>query len=357
MTTVMTTVMSTAMSTEMSTDFLPAFWFVLVAVLWTGYLFLDGFDLGVGMLMRGWARNESRRRVLLNTIGPVWDGNEVWLITAAGATFAAFPQWYAALFAGLYIPLTVTLLALILRAVSIEYRGKSRTALTRNLWDWCLAGGSAVAAFSIGLLLAVSTTGLPLDANGDRVGGAFAWLTWEGILGGLAVVGFALAMGWAYIGLKTEGAPRQASHRHLTRWLPLYLLPMGAWALVVVSREGSLLPWVLLAVALVAALGAWTAASYRREGWTFIALGLSLMAGACAVFLTVFPVVLPSTLDPAFHLTAQNASSSPYTLGVMSWVAVIFVPIILAYSAYVYWVFRRRLAETHIPESHVVTPV
>ncbi|MEO9248902.1 cytochrome d ubiquinol oxidase subunit II [Citricoccus nitrophenolicus] len=345
------------MTPEMTTEFLPTLWFALVAVLWTGYLFLDGFDLGVGMLMRGWARNESRRRVLLNTIGPVWDGNEVWLITAAGATFAAFPLWYAALFAGLYIPLTVALLALILRAVSIEYRGKSRTARTRDVWDWCLAGGSAVAAFSVGLLLAVCTTGLPLNANGDRVGGPFAWLTGEGILGGFAVVGFALAMGWAYLGLKTDGAPRQAAHRHLTRWLPLYLLPMGAWAVVVVSRDGGLIPWALLAMALGAALGAWTAARSRREGWTFVALGASLVAGAAGIFLAVFPVVLPSTLDPAFHLTAQNASSSPYTLTVMSWVAVVFVPLILAYSAYVYWVFRRRLAETHIPESHVVTPL
>ncbi|REE03313.1 cytochrome bd-I ubiquinol oxidase subunit 2 apoprotein [Citricoccus muralis] len=340
-----------------SIEFLPTFWFILVAVLWVGYLFLDGFDLGVGMLMRGWARNESQRRVILNTIGPVWDGNEVWLVTAAGATFAAFPLWYAALFAGLYIPLTITLLALILRAVSIEYRGKALTARNRDRWDWCMAGGSAVAAFSIGLMLAVSTTGLPLNANGDRVGGPFAWLSWEGVVGGLAVVGFSLAMGWAYLGLKTDGAPREAAHRHLTRWLPLYLLPMGAWGVAVVSRQDSLIPWILLALALAAALGALMAAQLRREGWTFIALGASLLTGAAGIFLAVFPVVLPSTIDPAFNLTAMNASSSEYTLNFMAWVAVIMVPIILAYSAFVYWVFRQRLHETHIPESHVVTPV
>ncbi|XKH54914.1 cytochrome d ubiquinol oxidase subunit II [Citricoccus nitrophenolicus] len=338
-------------------EFLPTFWFILVAVLWVGYLFLDGFDLGVGMLMRGWARNESQRRVILNTIGPVWDGNEVWLVTAAGATFAAFPLWYAALFAGLYIPLTITLLALILRAVSIEYRGKALTARNRDRWDWCMAGGSAVAAFSIGLMLAVSTTGLPLNANGDRVGGPFAWLSWEGVVGGLAVVGFSLAMGWAYLGLKTDGAPREAAHRHLTRWLPLYLLPMGAWGVVVVSRQDSLIPWILLTLALAAALGALMAAQLRREGWTFIALGASLLTGAAGIVLAVFPVVLPSTIDPAFNLTAMNASSSEYTLNFMAWVAVIMVPIILAYSAFVYWVFRQRLHETHIPESHVVTPV
>jgi cytochrome bd ubiquinol oxidase subunit II len=340
-----------------SIEFLPSLWFVLVAVLWVGYLFLDGFDLGVGMLMKGWARNESQRRVMLNTIGPVWDGNEVWLITAAGAMFAAFPHWYASLFAGLYIPMAVTLLALIFRAVSIEYRGKARSARTRSMWDWCMAGGSAVAAFSIGLMLAVTTTGLPLNANGDRVGGPFAWLSWEGILGGLAVVGFSLAMGWAFLGLKTDGDPRAAAHRHLTRFLPAYLLPIALWAVVVVSRDGSILPWILLATALLAAVGAWAAARARREGWTFVALGLSLASGTAAVFLAVFPVVLPSTIDPAFDLTAGNSSSADYTLTLMSWVAVVMVPLILAYSAFVYWVFRQRLHETHIPESHVVTPV
>ncbi|MGD6980453.1 MULTISPECIES: cytochrome d ubiquinol oxidase subunit II [Citricoccus] len=338
-------------------DFLPAFWFVLIAVLWTGYLVLDGFDLGVGMLMKGWARNESQRRVMLNTIGPVWDGNEVWLITAAGAMFAAFPHWYASLFAGLYLPLTLTLLALILRAVSIEYRGKSRTARARTAWDWCMAGGSAVAAFSIGLMLAVTTTGMPLDANGDRVGGPFAWLSWEGVTGGLAAVGFALAMGWAYLGLKTEGGPRAAAHHHLSRYLPLYLLPSAAWGVLVALRQPDALPWVLLAAALFAGTVAWLAARVRREGWAFTGLAGSMAAGAASVFLAVFPVVLPSTIDPAHHLTAFNASSSDYTLTVMSWVAVVMVPIVLAYSAFVYWVFRRRLHETHIPESHVVTPV
>jgi cytochrome bd ubiquinol oxidase subunit II len=338
-------------------DSLPAFWFVLIAVLWTGYLILDGFDLGVGMLMKGWARNESQRRVMLNTIGPVWDGNEVWLITAAGAMFAAFPHWYASLFAGLYLPLTITLLALILRAVSIEYRGKSRTARARDTWDWCMAGGSAVAAFSVGLMLAVTTTGMPLDANGDRVGGPFAWVSGEGIIGGLAAVGFALAMGWAYLGLKTDGSPRAAARHHLARYLPLYLLPSAAWGVLVAMRQPDTLPWVLLTVALLAGAVAWLAARSAREGWAFIGPAGSMVAGAASVFLAVFPVVLPSTIDPAYALTAFSASSSDYTLTVMSWVAVVMVPIVLAYSAFVYWVFRRRLHETHIPESHVVTPV
>ncbi|HEV7169305.1 MAG TPA: cytochrome d ubiquinol oxidase subunit II, partial [Micrococcaceae bacterium] len=168
---------------------LPTIWFVLIAVLWTGYLFLEGFDLGVGMLMKLFARNNDERRVLLNTVGPVWDGNEVWLITAGGATFAAFPLWYAALFSALYVPLVLVLLGLIFRAVAFEYRGKVNSERWRNRWDWAIALGSFVSAFGIGAALALTTTGLPLNANGDRVGGPFAWFNGYAVLGGLAVVG------------------------------------------------------------------------------------------------------------------------------------------------------------------------
>ena len=153
---------------------LPTFWFIVIAFLWVGYLFLEGFDLGVGMLMKLFARNERERRVLLNTIGPVWDGNEVWLITAGAMTFAAFPFWYAALFSALYLPLTLVLLGLIFRAVSIEYRGKRDSDRWRNRWDWAMALGSFISAFGVGAALALTSTGLPLNENGDRVGGAFA---------------------------------------------------------------------------------------------------------------------------------------------------------------------------------------
>ncbi len=168
---------------------LQTFWFILIAVLWIGYLFLEGFDLGVGMHMRILARDEKERRLLLNTIGPVWDGNEVWLITAGGATFAAFPLWYASLFSALYIPLTLVLVGLIFRAVSIEYRSKGHTERWLRLWTWGMALGSFVAAFGIGALLGLTTTGLPLNQYGDRVGGWHAVLDRNAIIGGLAVVG------------------------------------------------------------------------------------------------------------------------------------------------------------------------
>ena len=208
---------------------LPTVWFVLIAVLWTGYLFLEGFDLGVGMLMKLLARDERERRVLLNTIGPVFDGNEVWLITAGGAMFAAFPLWYAALFSGLYLPLVVVLLGLIFRAVAIEYRGKHDSDRWRRGWDRAVAGGSLTVAFGVGAALALTTTGLPLDANGDRVGGPFAWFTGYAVLGGLGVVGFCLVHGLAFVALKTDGPVRHRARAALVRVLPVGLVPIAAW--------------------------------------------------------------------------------------------------------------------------------
>ncbi|GER23543.1 cytochrome c oxidase assembly protein [Zafaria cholistanensis] len=338
-------------------DFLPTLWFVLIAVLWVGYLFLEGFDLGVGMLMKLMARSEPQRRVLLNTVGPVWDGNEVWLLTAGAATFAAFPHWYASLFSALYVPLVLVLLALILRAVAFEYRGKAHRQSSRDLWDWAIALGSFAAAFGVGAMLALTTTGLPLNANGDRVGGPFAWFTGYAVLGGLAVVLFALVHALAFLTLKTDGGLRVRARLLLARWLPAALLPMAAWAFVVAEANGKALPWMLLAAAVLAAGWAWAAARAHHEGRTFIGLGMFLVFGIAAVFLAAYPNVLPSTIDAAFNLTVDNASSYPYTLRLMSFVAAFGLPMVLAYQAWTYWVFRRRLAEQHIPEPHVVGPV
>ncbi|GAA4369674.1 cytochrome d ubiquinol oxidase subunit II [Paeniglutamicibacter cryotolerans] len=338
-------------------DSLPTLWFILIAVLWAGYLFLEGFDLGVGMLMRLFARNESQRRVLLNTVGPVWDGNEVWLITAGGAMFAAFPYWYASLFSALYIPLVFVLAALIFRAVAFEYRGKARTRTARNLWDNAIAIGSFVTAFGIGAMLALSTTGLPLNANGDRVGGPFAWFTGYAVLGGLAVVGFSLIHALAFLSLKTDGEIRVRARALLARWMPVGLLPMAGWAIAVVLLNGKALPWVLLVLAVLAALAAWLFARADGEGRTFISLGLFLVLGVATIFTAAFPNVLPSTLDAAFNLTVANASSSPYTLKLMSIVAAFGVPLVLAYQGWTYWVFRKRISEAQIPAAHPVTPI
>ena len=338
-------------------EWLPTLWFVLIAVLWLGYLFLEGFDLGVGMLMGSMARDDRQRRVMLNTIGPVWDGNEVWLLTAGGATFAAFPHWYASLFSGLYLPLVLVLAALIFRAVSIEYRGKAQTRRGVRLWDLAMSLGSFVAAFGVGAMLALTTLGLPLNVNGDRVGGAFSWFGWEAVLGGLAVVGFCLIQGLAFLRLKTDGPIRQRSGQLIVRWMPLALAPLVLWVLVVLGRNDSMAAWLLLALGALALVVAWAAARAAREGLSFILLGLGLALGVAAIFTAVFPVVLPSTIDPAFNLTVLNASSTPYTLKLMSIVAAVGVPLVLAYQAWSYWVFRQRIHEKHIPEAHLVSPV
>ncbi|ASN38960.1 cytochrome d ubiquinol oxidase subunit II [Arthrobacter sp. 7749] len=338
-------------------EFLPTLWFILIAVLWGGYLFLEGFDLGVGMLMKTFAKNEKQRRVLLNTVGPVWDGNEVWLITAGAATFAAFPYWYASLFSALYIPLTLVLIALIFRAVAFEYRGKAQTSATRNAWDWAIALGSFTAAFGVGAMLALSTTGLPLNANGDRVGGPFAWFTGYAVLGGLGVVAFCLLQALAFLGLKTDGEIRHRAGKLLGRWLPVGLAPLAAWAIAVALLNHSTAAIAPLAVAVAALLFAWIHARKNHEGRAFIAMGIFLLAGVGAIFVAAYPNVLPSTIDPAYNLTVFNASSSPYTLRLMSVVAAIGLPLVLAYQSWTYWVFRKRIIEAHIPDAHAVTPI
>jgi len=338
-------------------EWLPTLWFIVIAVLWCGYLFLEGFDLGVGMLI-GLGRNtERRKRLLLNTIGPVWDGNEVWLLTAGGATFAAFPHWYASLFSALYIPLTIVLIALIFRAVAIEYRGKAITAPTRKAWDLALGLGSLVAAFGVGAMLVSTTIGLPLNENGDRIGGAFAWLTWHAVLGGVAVVAFCWIHALAFLRLKTDGPVREEAGKLVGRWLPVAVLPMMVWALWVIINNDSALSWVSLALSLAALVAAIIMGRAGKEGISFIALGIMLVAAVAAIFIAAFPVVLPSTLDPAFNLTVETASSTPYTLKLMSIVAAFGVPLVLAYQAWSYWVFRKRLREEHIPETHRVTSI
>ena len=338
-------------------DFLPTLWFILIAVLWGGYLFLEGFDLGVGMLMKTFARNEKQRRVLLNTVGPVWDGNEVWLITAGAATFAAFPYWYASLFSTLYVPLTLVLVALIFRAVAFEYRGKAETATARNLWDWAISLGSFVAAFGVGAMLALSTTGLPLNANGDRVGGPFAWFNMYDVLGGLGVVAFSLIHALAFLGLKTDGEIRLRASKLVARWLPVALLPLAAWAVAVVLLNHSWVALWPLGLAVCALVFAWLQARRRNEGWVFIGAGVFLLAGVATIFLAAYPNVLPSTIDAAYNLTVFNASSTPYTLRLMSIVAAVGLPLVLAYQGWTYWVFRKRISEHQIPAAHPVKSI
>lgn len=332
---------------------LPTVWFAVVGFFWIGYIILDGFDLGVGMLMsRFFARNEKERRLLLNTIGPVWDGNEVWVVTAGAATFAAFPLWYASLFSALYIPLTLTLLALIFRAVAIEYRGKKGSDRWIAGWNLAISLGSLIISFMVGALLALTSTGLPLNANGDRVGGAFAWATPAVLMGGLAMVGLSLVMGLAFVALKTDGEIRHRARTLLVRLSPVLLLPVTFWVLHMQFTTGNTLSWVLTVLAVLAVATAWVLLKAGHEGKGFAALAVFTATGVLAIFLALYPNVLPSTLDAAHNLTIANASSSDYTLTIMSWVAGFGVPVLLLYQGWTYWVFRKRLTAEQIPAAH-----
>ena len=337
-------------------DVLPTIWFFAIGVLWIGYLILEGFDLGVGMHLIFSARGDTQRRVMLNTIGPVWDGNEVWLLTAGAATFAAFPFWYASLFSTLYVPLTLALLGLIFRAIAIEYRGKgSSERWTRN-WDRAIGWGSVVIAFCVGALLALTTTGLPINANGDRVGGPFVWVNGYAILGGLALVGFCLVHGAAFLALKTDGDIRVRSGRFVTRWAPVALLPLVAWVLIVQYQGGKLITLVPIVGAVVAVVFGWLNARRGREKRAFAGIAIFLGLGALAIFGSVYPIVLPSTISRAYDLTVSNASSGSYTLTVMSFVTAFGLPLVLVYQGWTYWVFRKRISEAHIPATPLIVP-
>lgn len=339
-------------------EILPVVWFTAIGVLWIGFVILEGFDLGVGMRMLLNGKSENDRRVMLNTIGPVWDGNEVWLITAGAAIFAAFPLWYAALFSALYVPLTIALFGLILRAVGIEYRGKVVSGRWTKLWTWCIGLGSIITAFCVGAALALTSLGLPIDSNGDRVGGPFVWLTPVAILGGVALVCFSYAHGATFLALKTDGPVRERSARFAQTWAPVFMLPAAGWALWVQFAHGggTVFSWIAIALAVVCLITGWFSARSGREGRAFTGYAGFGVFGVGAIFMGMFPNVLPSTIDPTNSLTVWNASSSDYTLGVMTIVALIGLPIVLAYQAWSYWVFRRRISPGMIPSAHSVIP-
>ena len=322
---------------------LQTIWFVAVAVLWTGFLLLEGFDLGVAALLPVLGRDARDRHLMLRTIGPLWDGNEVWLITAAGAVFAAFPGWYATWLPALYLPFVLVLLGLIVRAVAFEWRHQHPDPRWDATWTWVITGGSLVAALGVGAALAATTLGLSVDAHGTRVGGAFAGLGWPALLGAAAVVGFAVVHGALFLALKTDGPVRLRARAFALRWSPVAGLPLLAWAGLVQLREGTLATGVLWLVAALAVPVAWAQLRLDREGPAFAAWAGLLLASAATLFGAAYPVVLPSTVSRAYDVTIATASVSQYTLTVMTWVAAVGLPVVLAYQAWTYWVFRRRL--------------
>jgi cytochrome d ubiquinol oxidase subunit II len=324
-------------------------WFALIAVLWIGYFTLEGFDFGVGMLLPVIAKDDTERRVLYNTVGPVWDGNEVWVLVAGGATFAAFPEWYATLFSGFYLPLLLILLALIVRNLAFEYRAKKDDNAWRRNWDLSLTIGSFVPALLWGVAFANIVAGVPIDTHKEFTGNLFTLLNPYGLLGGVVTLLLFATHGAMFIALKTDG-----EIRHRARALSVRLGLGAAVAAVVFlvwtqAKTGSASSAVAFAVAALALVSGIYAAWKGREGWAFVGTFVTIALAVAGLFLALFPDVMPSTTSAAFSLTTSNASATDYTLTVMTWVAVIFTPVVLVYQGWTYWVFRKRIATHHIP--------
>ncbi|MCX4576154.1 cytochrome d ubiquinol oxidase subunit II [Streptomyces sp. NBC_01571] len=323
-------------------------WFVLIAVLWTGYFFLEGFDFGVGILTGLLARGRAEKRVLINTIGPVWDGNEVWLLSAGGATFAAFPEWYATLFSGFYLPLLLILVCLIVRGVAFEYRAKRPEENWQRNWETAIFWTSLIPAFLWGVAFGNIVHGVKIDKSFEYVGGLGDLLNPYAILGGLVTLTLFTFHGTVFVGLKTVGDIRERA-RGLSLQVGLVTAVLAlaflSWTQVDNGDGKSLVAMIVAVVALVAALAA---ARAGREGWAFALSGLTIVAAVAMLFLTLFPNVMPSSLNEDWSLTVTNASSSPYTLKIMTWCAGIATPIVLLYQGWTYWVFRKRIGTHHI---------
>ena len=318
-------------------------WFALIAVLWIGYFVLEGFDFGVGMLLPVLGHDEPERRAILRTIGPVWDGNEVWLIVAGGATFAAFPEWYATLFSGFYLALFLILVALIVRGVGIEYRNKQGGLAWRNRWDTAIAVSSFLPALLWGVAFANIVAGTPIDQNGQFTGNLLTLLNPYALVGGLTTLLLFLTHGLLFLVLKTDGEIRE---RARARVLPVGLVTAVvavvflAWTQVLTGTAASS---VIAVVAALAFLGALLASRLRHEGWAFTASAVTIALAVASLFVALFPDVMPSSLDPAWSLTTTNAASTTYTLQIMTVVALIFTPLVLLYQGWTYWVFRKRV--------------
>ncbi len=331
----------------MSYEFLQTLWFILIAVLWIGFFFLEGFDFGVGMLLPFLGKKDEERRAIINSIGSVWDGNEVWLLTAGGATFAAFPHWYATMFSGFYLALFLLLIGLILRGISFEYRSKDANPDWRNRFDWMIATGSFLSALLLGAAFANLARGVPINEKMMFTGNLFTLLNPYGLLGGLTTVSIFLLHGANFLGIKLEGELRTRVNGFAKKlWavttvlyiaLGVFTYAAGFWARGIVN------PGIVPIAAVTVLLVTGYFINQKMEGWAFIMVALNIVLTQVTFFSMTFPNVMLSTTNPAYSLTIYNASSSQYTLTVMSIIALIFVPIVLVYQGWTYYMFRKRI--------------
>jgi len=324
-------------------------WFLAIAALWIGYFFLEGFDFGVGALLPVLGRDDTERRVLINTIGPVWDGNEVWLLAAVGGTFAAFPHWYATLLSGFYLPILLIVVALILRVVAFDYRGKRDSDSWRRGWDRCIVFGSVAPAVLWGAIFGNLVRGVAIDGRGEYAGSVLDLVNPYALAGGATTLSLFLLHGAVFLALKTRGEIRDRARALAGRIGVATVAVVGGFLLWTQLAHGSAATWVPVAAALAALVAALVAARAGREGWAFTGTGAAIAAMVITWFAVLFPAVVPSTLDAAFSLTTTNAAASPYALRIMTVVALLFTPFVVLYQAWTYWVFRRRIGVRDIP--------
>ncbi|WP_195573850.1 cytochrome d ubiquinol oxidase subunit II [Paenibacillus sp. 1001270B_150601_E10] len=325
-------------------------WFVLVGVLFVGFFFLEGFDFGVGMSTAFLAKTDGEKRVLINSIGPFWDANEVWLLTAGGAMFAAFPHWYATMFSGFYLPLVVVLLALIGRGVAFEFRGKGETETWKKAWDIVILLGSMLPPFLFGVVFANLMQGLPIDQHMEMQAGIFDVVNLYTVLGGVAVTVLCLVHGLMFISLRTVGELRDRARAQAKMLLiPLAVLFVAFAAMTVIKTEMFDARGVVLSVMAVLGVVAFVLAGYfmskKKDGWAFGMTGTVIALAISGVFVGLFPNIMISTIDEAFNLTVYNAASGAYSLKVMTIVALSLLPFVLAYQIWSYFVFHKRVHE------------
>lgn len=329
-------------------------WFLIVGFLFIGYFVLDGFDFGVGMSLPFLGKDDTDRRVLINTIGPVWDLNETWVLVAGASLFAAFPEWYASLFSGFYLPLLLILAALIARGVAFEYRGKGHTigadeVRWKATFDWMIVVGSALPALLWGVAFANIVQGVPLNANHVYTGTLFTLLNPYGLLGGLVTLTLFWTHGLMFIALKTDGEIKDRASKLGTKVGSVTTLLAATFLIWTLIVHFSVLGFILSAIAAVTLIAGLVANYFKREGIAFSLIVVTIITAVGSLFAALFPNVFPSSTDAAYSLTIDNASSSEYTLTVMTWVAVFMIPLVLLYQGWTYWVFRKRISRKSIP--------
>ncbi|WP_042347742.1 cytochrome d ubiquinol oxidase subunit II [Bacillus massiliigorillae] len=325
-------------------------WFILVAVLFVGFFFLEGFDFGVGMSTRLIAKNEAERDQLLKTIGPFWDANEVWLLTAGGAIFAAFPHWYATMFSGYYIPFVFFLLFLIARGVGIEYSHHALNSKWKNMWHWLIFIGSVGAPFILGVLFTSLVQGMPIDETMTLWGGFTDYVNLYSVVGGVAVVLLTLIHGLTFIGLRTMGNVHDRAIKLLNKVYIILFVGLVAFAVLTYTQTDLFdarpvaTPVFLVAIVITAVLGL-LFANKRKEGWAFTMSGLTIALTVIMLFVGLFPRVMISSLDTAYNLTINNAASGHYTLSLMTKISLTLLPFVLGYQIWSYYVFRKRISD------------